>query len=140
VVLREVLGEEGEENSCGGAAPSVGVGEFEHHDVVELESGRLVNCGAGGSVGGGHDSIGRVCVADGRMEKEQEWEVVEGYKSVKGNREKEMTVHALRAFTYMSNHHTFLSLRTLFRLKFKCSKMQFESPYISGWLNSEKFL
>jgi hypothetical protein len=59
-VLGEVLGEEGEENAFGGAAPGVVVGEFEYHDVVELESGRFVNCSAGGGVGGGHDSISLV--------------------------------------------------------------------------------
>jgi len=41
VVLGEVLGEEGEEDGCGGAAPGVGVGDFEHRDVEELEGGRL---------------------------------------------------------------------------------------------------
>lgn len=51
MVPGEVLGEEGEEDGCGGAALGVGVGDFEHRDVEELEGGRFVNCGAGGSAG-----------------------------------------------------------------------------------------
>jgi hypothetical protein len=65
---------------CLTPSPSPG---FEH-DAVELESRRFVNCGTGGSVGGGHDSIGLVCDAGGRNGKKQEWKVVKNLKSVRG--------------------------------------------------------
>jgi hypothetical protein len=58
--------------------------DFEHHDVVELESGRFVNCGAGGSVGEAMIQsawFGLLVVENG---KKQEWKVVKNLKSVRG--------------------------------------------------------